>query len=65
MEARFAILREDPQGDFLWLEAVPSIEVAELRIEVLATQMRGRFVVFDERAQATVQIPRRAAAAAG
>jgi len=65
MEARFAILREDPQGDFLWLEAVPSIELAELRIEILATQMRGRFVVFDECAQATVQIPRRAAATAG
>jgi hypothetical protein len=63
MEARFDILREDTAGDFLWLEAVPSIEAAASRIEVLATQMTGRFVVFDQRLQATVQLPRHAAAA--
>jgi hypothetical protein len=65
MEARFDILREDTAGDFLWLEAVPSIEVAAVRIEALATQMTGRFVVFDQQRQATVPMPRRAVAASG
>jgi hypothetical protein len=65
MEARFDILREDFAGDFLWLEAVTSIEAAASRIEILSAQMAGRFVVFDQRLQATVPTPRQVAAASG
>ncbi len=65
MEERFDILREDATGDFLWLEAASSLEAAALRVEILSTQMTGRFVVFDQHIQATVPLPGRAAAAAG
>jgi hypothetical protein len=67
MEIRFDILREDPEGEYFWLEAVSSLEVAATRIDDLSKQMTGRFVVFDQRLQATVPIPvpRRAVAAVG
>jgi hypothetical protein len=67
MEVRFDILREDATGEYTWLEAVNSLELAATRIDVLSKQMTGRFVVFDQRVQATVPIPapRRAVAAMG
>lgn len=67
MEVRFDILREDAAGEYIWLEAVNSLELAATRIDVLSKQMTGRFVVFDQQAQATVPIPapRRAVAAMG
>lgn len=67
MEVRFDILREDATGEYTWLEAVNSLELAATRIDVLSKQMAGRFVVFDQRVQATVPIPapRRAVAAIG
>ena len=66
MEVRFDILREDDEGEYTWLEAVNSLEVAATRIDDLSKRMTGRFVVFDQRLQATVPIPapRRAVAAA-
>ena len=67
MEIRFDILREDAAGEYFWLEAVNSLEVAATRIDDLSKQMPGRFVVFDQRLQATVPIPapRRTATAVG
>jgi hypothetical protein len=67
MEVRFDILREDGAGEYIWLEAVNSLELAATRIDVLSKEMTGRFVVFDQRVQATVPIPapRRAVAAMG
>jgi hypothetical protein len=64
MEARFDILREDATGEYTWLEAVNSLDVAATRIDDLSRKMTGRFVVFDQRLQATVPVPapRRAAA---
>jgi len=63
MQERFDILKEEPPGEFLWLEAVPTVEVAAARIEVLAKNTTGRFIVFDQRLQATVSVPARSAAA--
>ena len=67
MEVRFDILREDAAGEYIWLEAVNSLEVAATRIDDLSKRMTGRFVVFDQRLQATVPVPaaRRAVAAVG
>jgi hypothetical protein len=67
MEVRFDILREDAAGEYIWLEAVNSLELAATRIDVLSKEMTGRFVVFDQRVQATVPIPsaRRAVAEMG
>ena len=67
MEVRFDILREDAAGEYIWLEAVNSLELAAMRIDVLSKEMTGRFVVFDQRVQATVPIPssRRAVAEMG
>jgi hypothetical protein len=67
MEVRFDILREDAAGEYIWLEAVNSLELAATRVDVLSREMTGRFVVFDQRVQATVPIPapRRAVAAMG
>lgn len=64
MEVRFDILREDATGEYTWLEAVNSLDVAATRIDDLSRKMTGRFVVFDQRLQATVPVPapRRAAA---
>jgi hypothetical protein len=63
MEVRFDILREDATGEYIWLEAVNSLDVAATRIDDLSRKMTGRFVVFDQRLQATVPVPapRRAA----
>jgi hypothetical protein len=57
MEVRFDILREDDEGEYIWLEAVNSLEVAATRIDELSKRMTGRFVVFDQRLQATVPVP--------
>jgi hypothetical protein len=67
MEVRFDILREDAAGEYIWLEAVNSLELAATRIDILSKELTGRFVVFDQRVQATVPIPapRRTAAAMG
>jgi hypothetical protein len=64
MEVRFDILREDATGEYTWLEAVNSLDVAATRIDDLSRKMTGRFVVFDQQLQATVPVPapRRAAA---
>jgi len=63
MQARFDILKEEPPGEFLWLEAAPSVEVAAARIAVLEKNTTGRFIVFDQRLQATVPVPARRIAA--
>ncbi len=57
MEVRFDILREDATGEYIWLEAVNSLDVAATRIDDLSRKMTGRFVVFDQRLQATVPVP--------
>ena len=63
MHERFDILREEPVGEFLWLEAVATLEAAASRVEALAKNTPGRFVVFDQRLQATVTVPLRHSAA--
>jgi hypothetical protein len=63
MQERFDILKEEPAGEFLWLEAVPTMELAAARIAVLAKNTPGRFIVFDQRLQATVPVPMRNAVA--
>jgi len=63
MQERFDILKEEPPGEYLWLEAVATIEVAASRIEVLARNTSGRFIVFDQRLQAAVPVPLRNSAA--
>lgn len=63
MQERFDILKEEPPGEFLWLEAVASVEVAAARIEVLARNTTGRLIVFDQHLQTTVSIPVRTSAA--
>jgi hypothetical protein len=57
MQERFDILKEEPVGEFVWLEAVATLEAAASRIEALAKNTTGRFVVFDQRLQATVSVP--------
>jgi hypothetical protein len=63
MQERFDILKEEPPGEFLWLEAVPSVEVAAARIAMLEKKTSGRFIVFDQRLQATVPVPARSTVA--
>jgi len=60
---RFDILKEDLAGEFLWLEAVPTLEAAASRVEALAKNATGRFIVFDERLQTTVNVAVRSSAA--
>jgi hypothetical protein len=57
MHQRFDILKEDPDGEFLWLEAVATIEAAAARIAELGRKTTGRIIVFDQQLQATVQVP--------
>ena len=56
MLARFDILNEQPQGDFLWLEAVATLEAAASRVAVLSCKLSGRIVVFDQHSQSTVSV---------
>jgi len=63
MHERFDILREEPVGEFLWLEAVATLEAAASRVEALAKNTPGRLIVFDQRLQATVIVPFRHSAA--
>jgi hypothetical protein len=64
MQERYDILKEDPPGEFLWLEAAASIEAATARVRVLAAQhATGRFIVFDQQMQTTVVVPLRVSAA--
>jgi hypothetical protein len=63
MQPRFDILKEEPAGEFLWLETAATLEAAALRVEALAKNTTGRFVVFDQQLQATVTIPLRHSAA--
>ncbi|MGA2420265.1 MAG: hypothetical protein ABSG69_09285 [Candidatus Acidiferrum sp.] len=47
----------------MWLEATATREAAAARIAVLAKNMTGRFVMFDQELQAAVAIPVRHSAA--
>jgi hypothetical protein len=64
MQERFDILKEEPPGEFVWLEAVASVEVAAARIEELAKNTTGRLVVYDQHLQTTVPVPIRTTATA-
>jgi hypothetical protein len=63
MQDRFDILKEDPPGEFLWLEAAATMEIATARVAELAKNTTCRFIVFDQRQHNAVPIPMRSAAA--
>lgn len=56
MQARFDILKEDPPGEFLWLEAAASMDVAVSRARILGSRVQGRIIIFDQESQSTVPV---------
>jgi len=64
MKTRFDILKEDPPGEYLWLEAVATLDLAASRAETLAAGGTGRIIIFDQEMQAKVPLPQSGAARA-
>jgi len=50
----FDILRRERDGSFMWMEAVPELEIAKARLHELSTAMPGEYFVFDQRCQEIV-----------
>lgn len=48
------ILKRQKDGSFIWIEARSDIEIAEKRIEQLASIEPGEYFVFDQRTQQIV-----------
>lgn len=48
------ILRREPDGSFIWMEAVHDLEGAKARLEELVGAAPGEYFVFDQRSQEIV-----------
>ena len=55
MQTPFDLLRRDPDGSVIWLEAAPDLVRARARLRELALRTPGEYVLFDHRSQETVE----------
>jgi hypothetical protein len=65
MQTPYDMLRKDPDGSFIWLEAATDLALARARLRDLASRVPGDYVLFDCVKQETIEnISSRAAATA-
>lgn len=55
MRTPFDLLRRDPDGSFIWLEAATDLAQARTRLRELASCSPGDYVLFDHTCQETVE----------
>ena len=55
MQTSFDLLRRDPDGSFIGLEAAADLVGARARLRELATQAPGEYSLFDHTCQETVE----------
>jgi hypothetical protein len=55
MQTSFDLLRRDPDGSFIWLEAATDMASARARLRELACRVPGEYVLFDHTKQETVE----------
>jgi hypothetical protein len=55
MQTPFDLLRRDPDGSFIWLEAAADLVLARTRLRELASRAPGEYVLFDHTIQKTVE----------
>jgi hypothetical protein len=55
MQTPFDLLRRDPDGSFIWLEAVADLPHARARLRELACGAPGEYVLFDHTRQETIE----------
>jgi hypothetical protein len=54
MQTPYDMLRKDPDGSFIWLEAATDLAVARARLRDLASRVPGDYVLFDRVKQETI-----------
>ncbi|HEY2461618.1 MAG TPA: hypothetical protein VGI16_12460 [Candidatus Acidoferrum sp.] len=55
MIAPFDLLKREPDGNIIWIEAVADLHSAHLRLQELATASPGEYLIFDQDHQTTVE----------
>jgi hypothetical protein len=55
MQNPFDLLRRDPDGSFIWLEAAADLTMARARLRELASRCAGEYVLFDHTTHETVE----------
>jgi hypothetical protein len=55
MQTPFDLLRKDPDGSFIWLEAAADLVGARARLRELASRVPGEYVLFDHTIQETLE----------
>lgn len=55
MQTPFDLLRRDPDGSFIWIEAAADLAIARLRMREIASRTPGEYVLFDHTSQETVE----------
>jgi hypothetical protein len=55
MQTPFDLLRRDPDGSFIWLEAAGDLPLARVRLRELASRVPGEYVLFDHATHATIE----------
>jgi hypothetical protein len=55
MRTPFDLLRRDPDGSFIWLEAAADLVDARARLRELASRAPGEYVLFDHTSHETVE----------
>jgi hypothetical protein len=55
MQTSFDLLRRDPDGRFIWLEAAGDLPLARVRLRELASRVPGEYVLFDHTTQVTIE----------
>ena len=56
MESPYDIFKKDSCGDLLWVEAVPDLETARLRVMQRNNREPGEYVIFCQRTQELVRV---------
>jgi hypothetical protein len=55
MQTPFDLLRRDPDGSFIWIEAAADLVLARTRLRELASHAPGEYVLFDHTIQKTIE----------
>jgi hypothetical protein len=55
MQTPFDLLRRDPDGTFIWLEAAADLPRARARLRELASGAPGEYLLFDHTSQETIE----------
>ena len=55
MQTPFDLLRRDPDGSVIWLEAAADLVRARARLRELASRTPGEYVLFDHTSQETLE----------